>query len=527
MTLIDITEFVTVQRIPVLETGIAYPASTGPFTCTLEMLEEAVLSQQDPHIKPPRIKIGHSDNPINEDLQELWEELNTERDESKPALGSILNLAVEEESILYGDFYGMPAWLAAILETAYPARSIEGGHWKNEANNKDYAFMLEAVSFLGVVGPGCTSLEDLQELFSKDGPQVSVVEMSKPKHKVKTKGGGPMPVVAQVNVEDIRRAFYDDFAQGDRYWWWDRELLIDPLEFIVQDPDENQLYRLPIDLKDGDGTDSVEFGDPEPIKVKYVPDPSANTDDDVKAARLIAPQLEKAGKVLAVNTNPPRADEHERSKKGTTMGKVNVPALRARLGVGKDVLPDDATEEQINAALEADPPEEEKPQVDPLDDEHDDVDDEDDSDDDDEDDDTDDDDGDVKATRGVTLDKDAHAQLKQEASEGREARKEQLKVGRKGYLDKAQAKGKFPPAARKAYAKQLAKGGEIEKATKEFIDALPDNTVPVEEIGDGAADTELASSAYDESWLTPAERRRIKAAKEGEHDPVTKERVGA
>lgn len=527
MTLIEISEFVTVERIPVLETGIAYPASTGPFTCTLEMLEEAVLSQQDPHIKPPRIKIGHSDNPINDDIQDLWDELNGERDESKPALGSILNLDIEENAILVGDFYGMPAWLAAILETAYPARSIEGGHWKNEANGKDYAFMLEAVSFLGVVGPGCTSLADLQELFSKDGPQVSVVEMSKPKAHVRARGGGPMPVVAQVNVEDIRRAFYDDFAQDDRYWWWDRELLIDPLEFIVQDPDENQLYRLPVDLKDGDGTDSVEFGEPEPIKVKYVPDPSANTDDDVKAARLIAPQLEKAGKVLAVNTNPPRADERERRQEKPKMG-FNVPALRARLGVGKDVLPDDATEEQINAVLEADPPEDEKPQVEPLDDEHDDeeVDDEE-SDDDDEDDGEKDDDDDVRVSRGQVIDKDAYAQLQKDAADGREARKQQVKAARKEYLDKAQLKGKFPPSARKAYAKQLAKGGEIEKSTKEFIDGLPDNTVPVDPLGDSSPDAELSASAYDDSWLTAAERRRIQAAKAGEHDPVTKERVGA
>src|SRR5207237_6830817 len=109
---------------------------------------------------------------------------------------------------------------------------------QKDANGKNYGFMLEAVSLLGVVGPGCTSMKDLQELFSEDGPQVTVVEMSRAVDKPKTRGGGPMPVVAQVNVEDIRRAFYDDFAQGDRYWWWDRELLIDPLEMIVQDPDE-------------------------------------------------------------------------------------------------------------------------------------------------------------------------------------------------------------------------------------------------------------------------------------------------
>lgn len=251
MPTIDLAEFVVLEAIPLLETGIAYPASTGPFTPTSTMLEEAVAAQADPHVPAPRIKIGHVDNPLNAEFQDIMDDLNKGLDSaSEPALGTIQNMEIDNEGqTLIGDLYGVPSWLAAILSTAYPARSIEGGAWKNDANNKEYAFCLTALSLLGVAWPGCTSLSDLQDLFSKDGPELTVIEMPR---KLKAKAsaliggkskGGSLPVIAQVNVEDIRRAFYEDFAQDDRYWWWDRELLIDPLEMIVQDPDDGQIGR--------------------------------------------------------------------------------------------------------------------------------------------------------------------------------------------------------------------------------------------------------------------------------------------
>ena len=511
MATIDLAEFVTVREIPVLETGINYPASTGPFTCTSSMLEEAVLSQSDPHILPPRVKIGHSDNPINDDIQSLWEELNQARDESKPALGTIQNLRViDSGQTLIGDFYGVPAWLAAILETAYPARSIEGGHWKNDANGKDYAFMLEAVSLLGVVGPGCTSLADLQELFSRDGPNVTVVEMS----RSNARGGDPMPVVAQVNVEDIRRAFYDDWAQGDRYWFWDRELLIDPLEMIIQDPDTGQLYKLPINLKDGDGIESVDFGTAEPVKVKYVPD-SSGEEIEVEAARLIAPQIRGAGQVLAVNHKPFRLEEYERRKEAPTMG-VNIPDLRKALSVGEDLLPDDASEEQINKALTAaaeaeveeevrveeenTPPEGEvKPEGKEVEEEE---------------------SPELRVSEDGTVKVDAEQfkSLQGAAQMGVDARKVQLEREREDLLTKAVEDGKIPPARKEHWRKLYSADPEGTKAT---IESLAD-VVPLKERGESPSDETLSTEGYDQSWLSPKEREQIKAAHEAS-GPITQE----
>lgn len=496
MTTIDIAEFVTLQDIPVCETGIAYPASTGPFTLTSSMIAEAVLSQEDPHIVPPRVKIAHSDNPINGDLQELFDAVNDGRDASQPSLGTIQNLrASDDGQTMIGDFYGLPAWLAAILETAYPARSIEGGFWKNDANGKEYAFMLEAVSLLGVVGPGCTSLEDLQQLFSKEGPKVSVIEMPKPK----LDKGGHVPVVAQVNVEDIRRAFYEDFAQGDRYWWWDRELLIDPLEMIIEDPDEGQLYRLPIDVS-GDGIEGVSFAEPAPVKVKYVPDKVKKT---VEASRLIAPQLEGAGKVLAVNTTPPRLSERQNREKPNMA--VNVPALRERLGITAEQLPDDATEEQINEVLAETPAPDPTPEPDPAPEPEGDP--------------APEPDPNPSPNAALSVDPAAMAQLQADAAAGREARQAQLSDQRDARVEAWVQAGKFPRTSAPSYRAQLERGGEIEVSTVAFCDGLADGVaVPVGEVG-AEGDGSATASEYIDTHLSEHERARIEAHRSGSTGP--------
>lgn len=351
MPSIEISEFVTIEGIPLCETGIDYPASTGNTSLTTQMFASAVEFAHDPHGRAPRVKIAHVDNPINADLQSIFELYNSERDGSEPALGTILNLRTENDGhTLIGDWYGIPEWMAYILATAYPARSIEGGPWQNPANQKKYDFVIDACALLGVVAPGCTSLADLQELFSASGPKVTVIEMSRPK----TKMGGTLrvPVAMQVNVEDIRRAFYSEFAQGDRYWWWDRELLSDPWEFICSD-ENGDLWRVPFSVEeDADGDTIVSsWGEPEAIKIQYTSD-AKRAGDQVAAMMLVSSRLERAGIVLAVNNEPFRKKGQKEAK--PAMG-IDISALRAHLNITEAELPDDATEEQINAALAAEP----------------------------------------------------------------------------------------------------------------------------------------------------------------------------
>jgi hypothetical protein len=524
MESIDIGEFVTLEEIPILETGVEYPASNGYFTFGIKHLEEIVASQADPHVVPPRIKIGHTDNPLNADLQELFDALNAAGNAETPSLGTIQNMkTVNGGHTLIGDFYGLPGWLAAILETAYPARSIEGGNWKNPANQKEYDMCLTAVALLGVAGPGCTSLADLAELFSKEGPKVSVIEMPAPK----LEGGSHVPQIQlQVNVEDIRRAFYDDFAQGDRYWWWDRELLIDPNEFIVQDPDEGQLYRLPFDIEDGgEGPEAISFGDPKPVKIKYVPDTSAKPTEGAEASRTCASQLERTGVLLAVNTTPPRMSERT-DKKETKMALSPdaIVKLRADKGLTAEQLPDDPTDEQIQDAVlkdnvaptapgidQATPSAPQAPEGGT------------------------DDAGAITAPgadvdRGTTgpvaganglvgIPPETLAELQRQAALGAQAHANSLKTDRDGFVQAAVKAGKIPPSAAQGYRAQLELGGEIEKGVRAFLESAP-SVLPVNEIGTESDPTTGGdAAAYPDNYLTPDERQRVLASR-GETEPV-------
>jgi len=481
MPTIEIAQFVTLENIPLCETGIDYPASTGNISLTREMFAEAIAYSQDPHGLQPRIKIAHGDTPMNDDLQSLFEQYNASLDASVPSLGTILNLrTVNDGHTLVGDWHGLPEWLATVLSTAYPARSIEGGSWTNPANQKTYEFKIDAVALLGVIGPGCTSLADLQELFSKDGPKMTVIEMSAPKLEVSSH---KMPVNLQVNVEEIRRAFYTEFAQGDRYWWWDRELLADPWEFIAQD-EEGGLWRVPFESgEDSDGDTTVtSWGDPEAIKVKYITDPKR---DGVMASRTIAPQLSTAGTLLAVNTTPP--PERER-KEASAAVAIDITALRERLNLSVEALPDDATEEQINEALTAtaDEPEAspETPAVEepasttePT----------------------------VNDDGTVTVDAAAWASMQESVAQLAARNREQERNDREAEVNAAIQDRKIPPARKSHWLSLMEKDPEGTRAT---IHKLEKNAVPGEEIGTSRGSDDEAGRVVQGTGLIPELQRQ-------------------
>lgn len=500
---VTVGEFVTLEGIEILKTGIDYPASTGNVSITSEMIQEIIDMQADPHIVPPRIKIAHADNPINDDLQALFESVNVDSAAETPALGTILNMrSADDGQTLIGDWYGLPSWLAAIVETAYPARSIEGGSWKNEANGKEYGYRLTAVSLLGVCGPGCTSLDDLQVLFSKEGPKVTVIEMD---GRSTNKRVGKSKILAQTNVEDIRRAFYEEFAQGDRFWWWDREMLINPDEFIVEDPDAGELWRLPFTLGDGDGPLAVTFGDLSPIKIEYVPRQTSQDEAAGKALMCISAQLEGSGMLLAVNHNPPRESERaNRPKEGSKMRismEVDIPGLRERLNLTEEQLPDDATEEQVSAALgnpvgggDPSPPEPKEdpaptPAPEPADPPK----------------------PEGALAGAVTMPAETLAQLQADAKAGREARADQVKAERDDYMSKVVKAGKIPPSAKQAYRDQLEQGGDVEKTTRTFLDGMASGLLPVGEEETGGDSLDGATTEYPDTHLTEDERSRIAA----------------
>jgi hypothetical protein len=489
----DYVDYTTVPHLANVELGTAgmeWPASTGPVTFTLEHLADAVTAaNEDPHIQVPRVKLGHRSE-VNGEL--LTIDPFRELGDAAPAFGRVVNLRTENDgAVLVGDFVEVPEWLATAMPSAYPNRS---GDWFLDVETeggKRYLLVLAAMSLLGTALPAVTDLEDL-ERFIEGGPDALA--------RTVTARGADVPAAeTSVSVDRIRRAFNFEWATDpdsvegiDTYWWWARDIRVDPAE-VIADDDEGNLWRVPFAT---DGEEEIDFQEPERVREVYVP-----VATDAGERELHRTAIPKPGqRVLATNLGRPAKDapaavqgaagrsepnEEEAIVPPTTLTPEQFSRLRD--------LPEDATEDQINAALASETPEtpdeqpespeqtpggepdggeEAQPDEQPA--------------------------ASVAAERGTVVDRDAFAQLQADAKAGQEARQEQLAAERTQLIETAVSKGKFPRSAAASYRAQLDKGGEIEAQTRAFIEGLPENTIPVEETG-GSADA--AETSQTTGWF--------------------------
>ena len=319
---------VTVPNIPLLEAGVEYNLSTGPTTFTPEDLQDMVTAaNEDPSIPKPRLKIGHNDPRFS--VNEF---------DGEPAFGKFENLRLDENGMtIVADLAGVPKWLADVMPTAYPSRSVEvwwnvtsmaGGQWRA---------VITAVAALGVVWPGINQLEDLPLMYGEtvpDGVEVLAV--------AETQGGADVRKLfkgkkegtqAAASLDDIRRAFYQDYASGDQYWWWIRDIVTDPNQLVVEDDESGQLYLMSYSSS---AEGEITFGEPEPVRVEYVADKKA-------AAASIAAAV-TAGRHVAVSY---ASWAESRPVNPTMGGGMNRSEAIRRLG-----LPEDASDEDINTALD-------------------------------------------------------------------------------------------------------------------------------------------------------------------------------
>jgi hypothetical protein len=557
-----------ITGVPIVTTGIEYPASTGPVTFTAEDLIDIVESQSDPAIVSPRLKLGHTDPRFNSL-------------DGEPAFGIADNvrLSVDGQTVLC-DYVGVPDWLADVMPTAYPNRSIEGNWDVETVTGHKYRFVMSAVALLGVIWPGVSTLDDLEIALSDSGPEGVTVEASevlaetvsntpwsnftnadyddtqyaracvydrakcndswKDKtakqryslpvrepsgtlnrngvhsaagyvgqvsggctaakqaaattlvnmYKNQLKEDPPDSLVniagslaASVNLEDVRRSFYDDYATQDegRYWWWVRAVLLDPNELIVDD-DEGGLYRVPFTLSG----DEAAFADPIPVKIEYV--------DAPVAASALAAVHERSAVFASSNESRPVARQKEVNM---TTATVDGTLLRRSLG-----LSEDATEDEVNAALAAAAEtqeggeesgeeggeeggngngngEEEGGEESG---------------------------GETQASGAVLVDAAALAQLQANATLGVQAYARQQASDRDVFLMAAVNAGKFPPARLKHWTEAWDKDPEGIKAA---IDSMPEGLIPVVARG-SAGGTEASAGggeAYPASWLPELHRQ--------------------
>lgn len=497
----------TIAHVPIMKTG-EYQISTGMVNFTKSDLESAVAALSDKGVKEARIAIGHTDG----------------RFDGEPAFGKVTNYSLENKGhTLYGDLVGVPDWLAAVMPTVFPNRSIEGlFDFRSTIGSKEHQFVITRLSLLGVALPGISTLEDLEVAITGDPEYVLIdnpAELVGPRAVAVFVDGEPMKkkaVAATMTVEDVRRAFYDQVASKNPNLWA-REIQVDPQQIIANDEDEGDTYRIPY-AAGADG--KPEFADPVKVDIVY---------QDVAASEHAMKLAYASGTVFASKAES-RPDEGE---------QVDNKELRASLG-----LAEDATDKEVRRVLAA-AAEALKASTD--------EDEDDDTDEDEDDDDEDETDAEaeaaaeaakvaaaartkVKVKKGtkakvaaaaaapvegtVVVDLAAFNSLKAAAARVDENEKQTKVAAAKGFVAASIKAGKIAPASGEWWGAQYTADPEGTEA----IMASMAEVVPVTERGtgvhDGAEGGEAGGPAYDPTWLRPAEQKRLAAAAAGEYEPL-------
>jgi hypothetical protein len=261
--------------------------------------------------------------------------------DATPAFGKAMNLRLNDNGMeVIADFVGVPEWLAEIMPVAFPSRSVEGSWNIPSGAGKNWRFVLSACSLLGVTWPGITQLDDLPLLQGMYGEEIPpTVELSP--ELVQILGGDTMKLfprrsAASANLDDIRRAFYQDFvpSRAEANWWWVRAVMTDPNQLVVEDDESGQLFM--IDFS-SDDKGAVDFSEPSPVRIEYVPDEAQKAVADNLAEVLVA------GRSVMASWSS-RADSRPETK--ATGGAMGPDEVRQALD-----LPADASDEQVHEAL--------------------------------------------------------------------------------------------------------------------------------------------------------------------------------
>lgn len=316
----------TIENVEICTAGMDWHASTGVHAITLENIADAVkAANEDPHIQVPRGKLGHYSD-LNAGLP-MWDPFAAVGD-AAPAFGRFINLRTANDgAVLIGDAVDVPDWINA---SSYPSRSMESVPDVVTPGGKRYSMVVTAVAWLGEPLPAVQDVEDLVSLLA-DGPSA----LTHPKEEMPV----PNPAAASVSTSAIRDRFNYEWAPAnDHYWWWVRDLRVDPDELIVDD-DEGGLWSVPYST---DGEDTVTFGEPVRVRETFTPVGTA-----AAAARVAAAVRTVASFGRPSKQDPPPAAA---SADEPTTKEDAVPEHVKQFLVAQGIDPDAATEAQITAA---------------------------------------------------------------------------------------------------------------------------------------------------------------------------------
>lgn len=402
----------TIPRVELIHAG-TWNISTGEATFTSEDLHQAIASQDCPAVRRPVLKLGHTDP----------------RFDGQPAVGFVSNLSTDG-STLWGDFAGMPRWLADIAASAYPDRSIEGYYDYQCQLGHTHPFVLTGVALLGETPPGIGTLESLQDIGNLYGVAATATAPDAGRKIIITvhASGGSVAqqIAASTTVEDVRRAFYTDAPWS----MWIEEIQLDPLQIITNDDETGARARIPFTIDASkDGEQAITFGVATPVVVRYEDVPVQTSDPGVAASaphdpnKVVFASREKSRMAAPV---PPATEPVESNKQEDKMSGLTMDAIKTRLGLEPDT---ELTDEVFDAAIKSLTP---APVADPEPAMA---------------------SGPKLPAGSIIIDKMAYEELKIAASAGQEARKRQLREDRDNTISAAVAAGKIAPSRRAAWAK--------------------------------------------------------------------------
>jgi len=472
--------FKTIPNIEVLEVGEDWHASTGDFTVTPKHLIAAVAAMDDPGVRAPILKLGHTDERFNGN------------GDGQPSFGRLTNLHVSENGMtLLGDLTGVPSWLAAALPTAYPRRSFEGFFNYTSATGKKHDLAITALSLLGEEYPAITTLEDIRAVFGAESIEdVQMVAAASgdgdyftatPLEEVMAK-----KVNASVGPDEIRRAYYKQL--GDDAWI--HRIEFTPAQVIVE-ADNGTLYRIPYSVD----AENVAFGEGTQVELAYI-DTTGIAAKGQKESVVFSSQAESTAITLSNNAKETQegdsmtpaqleaiglkadATEDDIAKRLSalvtleTQPPVTDPGKEGTEIPGTEVTPDES-------APGADPNVDKKPVTVPT----------------------------VPNPEVVPVEKTVLEGLKVAASRADVLWAQEQTRTRDQVLASAINAGKFPPARKEHWAKAYDADPEGVKAT---IAGLADGLVPLTEVGHGE-DTQVSATAAEDAYLFSFLPNRAKA----------------
>lgn len=493
----DVLEYVTVEGIEIVSAGMAWNGMGGPYYITAEHLADMVAAQSDPLIRAARVKLGHIDPRFNGALtsHDPW---NLDAD---PAFGTWTNLRTTEGGVkIVADAVEVPADLAASLPSTFPNRSIEWVWDYETEGGRRYSAVLTDVALLGTRMQAVSDLADIVRANLPAAVAEPILADLTAAAAAREETTLPDHPAASVSVDRICQQFNFEWAMSepidglDTYWWWARDVRVDPDEVIASDG-EGGTYRVPFKT---DGDYEVTFGEPVEVRETYVDVSAASA--AASAAQARHSQKSLATKQLAKPEKPDRdnpAASRPRTEDAMSPG-IDIAALRSRTGMSEEDLPDDATEEQINAALakepEAETPEEtpeeipaETPEAEtpePA----------------------------AASERTVAVDRTRLEALERDAAAGAAARRSQLSAALDAEADAAVKDGRITPASRAEWRAAIDPGENPDaaataraEAEKAALKGLTAGRVPV----DGEKGTQPSASAGDDALLA-ATRSHLK-----------------